>query len=187
MTDRRKRNDFFALCFGGGPASSRCDGREGLALEQLLHAQVALGPPVRAGQVPQTCCRQHQGCVTVRERTDHAGPPPDLAHQPLQRVVGPDPPPVRLGERVVGEGLGDAGLDLVGGGRQLHLPQLDYHLVGLSLRRLDVLGGMDRLEHRRHLAHLAAGHHAEHVAVEVHHAALPAGLGVVLAQSPGHQ
>ena len=40
-----------------------------------------------------------------------------------------------------------------------------------------VLLGVDGLEHQRHLAQLAGRHMAEDVAVEVHHAALPARLG----------
>jgi hypothetical protein len=36
---------------------------------------------------------------------------------------------------------------------------------------------VDGLEHQRHLAQLAGGNVAEDVAIEVHHAALPAGLG----------
>ena len=43
-----------------------------------------------------------------------------------------------------------------------------------------VLLGVDGLQHQRHLAQLAGRHVAEDVAVEVHHAALPARLGEVL-------
>lgn len=86
-------------------------------------------------------------------------------------------------KRVVGKRLVDVRVNLVGGDVQLHLPQIVDDLAGLGLGRLNVLGGMDRLEHRRHLAHLAARHDAEHVAVEVHHTTLPARRRVVLAQT----
>jgi hypothetical protein len=42
---------------------------------------------------------------------------------------------------------------------------------------------MDGLEHQGHLAQLAGRHVAEDVAVEVHHAALPARLGEVLGRA----
>jgi hypothetical protein len=45
---------------------------------------------------------------------------------------------------------------------------------------------VDGLEHQRHLAQLAGGDMAEDVAVEVHHAALPARLGEVLRYALDH-
>jgi hypothetical protein len=47
----------------------------------------------------------HEGRVAVGEGTDHAGAPADLAHDALERIVGPDAPPVLLGKGVVGQGL----------------------------------------------------------------------------------
>jgi len=43
--------------------------------------------------------------------------------------------------------------------------------------------GVDGLEHQGHLAQLAGGDMAEDVAVEMHHAALPAGLWEVLGRA----
>jgi len=37
--------------------------------------------------VPQPCCSEVEGRLTVGEGADHAGSPPDLAHDPLERVV----------------------------------------------------------------------------------------------------
>ena len=50
-------------------------------------------------------------------------------------------------------------------------------LAGVALSRGKVFLGMDGLEHQGHLAQLAGRHMAEDVAIEVHHAALPARLG----------
>ena len=49
----------------------------------------------------------------------------------------------------------------------------------------DVLARVDRLEHRRNLPHLGRGHVAEDVAVPVHDAALPGGLGEELGGTLG--
>ena len=49
--------------------------------------------------------------LAVGKGADQAGSPADLAHDPLQRVVGPQAPPVGLGETVVGERLGDPGAE----------------------------------------------------------------------------
>ena len=51
---------------------------------------------------------------------------------------------------------------------------------GLDPRRGETFLRMDRLEHPRHFLHLGIRYVAEHVAVEVHHAALPLGLGEVV-------
>ena len=53
-------------------------------------------------------------------------------------------------------------------------------LCRLALGGRKIFLGVDGLEHQRHLAQLAGGDAAEDVAVEVHHAALPARLGKVL-------
>src|SRR5882762_7836597 len=49
--------------------------------------------------------RQIDGGVAIGEGTDHAGAPADLAHDPLERIVGEDASPMLLWERVVRQGL----------------------------------------------------------------------------------
>ncbi len=61
---------------------------------------------------------------------------------------------------------------------QQHLDHPDVDLVFLC--RLTVLLGMDRLEHVAHLAHLRRWYVGKHVAVEMHHPALPAGIGKII-------
>lgn len=60
-------------------------------------------PEPRRGQV--------QAGLAVGKGTDHAGPSSDLAHDPLERVVGAELDPVAVGEGVVGQSLADVGLD----------------------------------------------------------------------------
>lgn len=62
---------------------------------------------------------QHQRTLAVWKSSDDSGPPPDLSHQPLQRVVGLDTTPVLRWHRVVAQRLVDAVLDDLRG-----LPQL---------------------------------------------------------------
>lgn len=51
------------------------------------------------GKVPEPGRGPVDGRVAVREGTDHACPSTDLAHDALERIVGPDLAPVLLGER----------------------------------------------------------------------------------------
>lgn len=50
---------------------------------------------------------------------------------------------------------------------------------------LSILGGVDRLQHRRHLPHLRPRHVGEDVAVEMNHTSLTAGIGVKLGRALG--
>jgi hypothetical protein len=52
--------------------------------------------------VPQTGCRKIEAGLTVRECADHSCPTPDLPHDALQRIVGPDLVPVDVREGIVG-------------------------------------------------------------------------------------
>src|SRR5262249_37468648 len=115
--------------------------------------------------------------LPVGERAHDARAPSDLAQDALERIVGADAPPVLLREGVVGECLLDRYLDELGGPSQPQRPQLVDHSDGFLACRRDVLARVDRLEHRRNLPHLGRGHVAEDVAVPVHDAALPSGLG----------
>jgi len=87
-----------------------------------------------------------------------------------------------VGEGVVRQRFADPFPHQLGGRRQLQGFELGHHRFGLLLGGLAIFLGVDRLEHRRHLLDLALGHHREDVAVEVHHAPLPLGLGIVLGQ-----
>src|SRR5215472_9097534 len=73
----------------------------------------AVGPQPGRGQV-----------APVGERPDDARAPPDLAQEPLERVVGADPPPVLLGECIVGQGLLDPRFRELGGSGQAQAAQL---------------------------------------------------------------
>lgn len=80
------------------------------------------------------------------------------------------------GEARVGQRLRDAVADALGGRRQPHVLQLGGDTAGLLRARLQRLLGMDGLEHRGHLGALGLGDLREHVAVEVHRAALVGGV-----------
>ena len=116
---------------------------------------------------------------------DHAGAAPDLSQNTLERVVGADTRPVLLRECVVGQRLLDRRCHKLGSIVKAQAAQLLDHLDSLLPCRRDVLAGMDRLKHRRDLPHLGRGHVAEDVAVPVHDAALPRGLGKELGSALG--
>src|ERR1700704_3534647 len=131
-------------------------------------------------RVPAMCLtwpRPGEGRVAVGEGADHAGSPADLAHDALERIVGPDTPPALLWRRVVRQGLGPRRLDPLGRLAEPHVSQSPDNLRRVALGGWQVLLSMDGLEHQRHLAQLAGGDMAEDVAVEMHHATLPARLG----------
>ena len=67
-------------------------------LVQQRRIQVATGAPLTLGDVLQPRGHEHEGAPSVREGAHHAGSPADLAVEPLDGVVGPDPPPVLAGE-----------------------------------------------------------------------------------------
>ena len=81
------------------------------------------------------------------------------------------------------ERLLDASGDDLGRAGELHLAQLGDHQHGLRPGRLEVLLVMDGLEHRGDLPDLRGRHRRPHVAVEMDHAALPAGVGIKLGQA----
>ena len=123
--------------------------------------------------------------LPVGERAHDARTPSDFAQDALERIVGADAPPVLLREGVVGERLLDRRLDEVGSPGQPQRAQLLDHSDDLFACGHDVLARVDRLEHRRDLPHLGRGHVAEDVAVPVHDAALPGGLGEELGGTLG--
>ena len=88
-----------------------------------------------------------------------------------------------LREGVVGERLADGGLDEFGRLGQPHGAQLGDDVLGLASGRLAALLGVDRLQHESHLAQLRRRYMAEDVAVEMHRAVLPAGLGIELSRA----
>ena len=52
--------------------------------------------------------------IAPLERHHHPGPPSDLLHDPLQRVVGSDFVPLDVRKGVVGQGLANVRLDQLG-------------------------------------------------------------------------
>lgn len=74
------------------------------------HKYVAAGAPLDLRGVLQAGCHQHELVrgppFSVRERPDQARAPADHAIDPLNGVVGADPPPVGAWEARVRKGLG---------------------------------------------------------------------------------
>src|ERR1700722_20374468 len=120
-------------------------------------------------------CQVEAG-LTVGESTDDAGSAPDLFHDPLQRIVGPDLLPVNVREAIVGQGLVDGLLDEVGCFAHLACPQVANDRLGLVVGGLPALLSVNGLEHMAHLTDAGGRDVAKDVAVEVHHAALVARL-----------
>src|SRR5438128_1848448 len=67
---------------------------------QQLDVQVSLGRPRTTGYVPQPGRGKIEGGLTIRECADHARPPSDLAQDALERIVGANPAPMLLREKL---------------------------------------------------------------------------------------
>ena len=115
--------------------------------------------------------------MTVWKCTDDAGSAADLSHDPLERIVGPDLLPVDIRKGVVGQRLVDALLDEVGCFAHLAGSKILDDRSGLLVGGRSVLLGMNGFEHVAHVTDLCCRHVAKDIAVEMHHAALPASLG----------
>lgn len=133
-------------------------------------------------------CYQVQAGRRVGKRADHAGSPPDLAHDPFQRVVCPQLHPMAVRESVVGQGFPDMGVDEVRRAHKTLAAEFIDDGPGFRFGGGPVLLGVDRLQHMADLAHLGRRHLTEDIAVEMHDTALPAGLrqilGYALDQAP---
>ena len=139
---------------------------------QVLHVHVFFAAPLGARHMAKSSTDQHQGGISIRERSHHAGPAADLTVQPLDHVVGADTGPMLAGKITVGQRFLNAVLDLLGSLLQLHGAQLGDHGFRLLAGRLFALLRVDRLEHFCHNFDLGFGHNRENVAVEMHRAAL---------------
>ena len=79
----------------------------------------------------------------------------------------PDPPPVRIGKIIVGEGIGNALSDDFGSLCQLMRRQLLDNSPGFFPGCLFVLRGMDRFQHPGHAFDLAFGNNGRHIVVKM--------------------
>jgi hypothetical protein len=99
--------------------------------------------------------------------------PSDLAQDAVKWVVGPNAPPVLLGEVVVGQCLLKACCRKLGGPGQPQCVQFLDHLQSFLARRRKIFARVDCLQHRRNLADLGRGHLTEDVALPMDNASLP--------------
>ena len=90
---------------------------------------------------------QHQGGVSVRNRTNHPRPAPDLTVQSLDGIVRSDLYPMLGGKVTVGQRFFDAIRYFLCSLRQLHGLQLGNNCGGLLTGCLLALLGIDRFEH----------------------------------------
>jgi len=126
--------------------------------------------------VPQSCRGQHQCRLPIREGAHYLGSSLDLPDDPLQRVVGLDVTPVLSGEEEVTQRLVNTLTDRLRCGGEPPLLQLLDDAPGLLHGFLVVLLGVDCLEHRRDLFHLAARSDGEDVSVKVDHGTVEKGV-----------
>ena len=54
---------------------------------QVLHVHVFLVAPLSTSHVAEPGADQHQGGISIRERSHHAGPAADLPVQPLNYII----------------------------------------------------------------------------------------------------
>lgn len=116
--------------------------------------------------------------LTVREWADNARAPSDLAHQPLQRIISANTPPVFVRKGIKAQRLFDRFAQSVGQLRQLHRSQLVLYVTRLGERSLARHAGVNGVEHQRHFTHLAARNLAQAVAVPMNRTALPQCFGI---------
>lgn len=129
---------------------------------------------------------QHQSRIAVWEGPDDPRPPPDLAVDALDPVVRPDPAPVLRWEFRVGKRLGEPVAHRPRGRPEPHRFQLLRHLLGFSGACLARFLRVDRLQHARRGLPPGHGNPSQHVAVEMHRAALVAGPGEHLLERTEH-
>ena len=129
---------------------------------------------------------QHQGRVAAREGPYDSRPPPDLAVDALDTVIGPDSAPVLRREVRVGESLGEAVAHRPRGRAEPHPVQLVRHLRRLPRARLARFLRVNRLQQARHGLPPGHGHPSQHVSVEVDRAALVACPGEHLLERTEH-
>ena len=115
--------------------------------------------------------------LAIWERNNHAGTPPDLSHDPLQRIIGADLLPVDVGKGVVCQRFGHAAVDQIR--RRVHsgAAKLLDDCARLAIGCIPTLLGMDGFEHVGNRADLGGWHMAEDVAVKMNHTALPSSFG----------
>ena len=155
-------------------------------LVQQRHVQVAAGAPLAPRDVLEPRGHEHEGASSVREGAHHPGAPADLAVEPLDGVVGPDPPPVGGGEPRVRQGLGAAPADGLRGILEPHGFRLVGDLGSLPPRRLARLHDVDRLEHRGDLRAPRLRRLRQNAPVEADGAALVGGLREHLGDRADH-
>lgn len=129
---------------------------------------------------------QHQSRIAVWEGPDDPRPPPDLAVDALDPVVRPDPAPVLRWEFRVGKRLGEPVAHRPRGRPEPHRFQLLRHLLGFSGACLARFLRVDRIQHARRGLPPGHGNPSQHVAVEMHRAALVAGPGEHLLERTEH-
>ena len=138
------------------------------------------------GDVLQPGGDEHERRVPVGECAHDPRPPPDLAVYPLDAVVGPDSAPVLRWEIGVGRGLPEA---VAHGSRrrpELHSLELRRDFLRLAGARPARLLRVDRLEHPGNRLPPRHRDPSQHVSVEVHGAALVAGLREHLLEGAEH-
>lgn len=129
---------------------------------------------------------EHERRISVGERAHDPRPPLDLAVYPLDPVVGSDDPPVLRWELRVGQGLFEPGADGSGRRREPHIVELGSDLLRLAGTRFARLLRVNRLEHPSDRISLRHREPLQHVAVEVHSAAVVAGLREHLIEGTEH-
>ena len=84
------------------------------SIVEFFDIHILPGAPLSGGNMPQPGADQHQSGITIRKAPDHSGSPPDLAIDPLKRIVGPQLGPVLGGKIHVVESFVNTSLNKIG-------------------------------------------------------------------------
>ena len=73
------------------------------AADRVVACSCSISRTRRSSNLAQPCCRQVEARLTIRKGSDHTCAAPDLFHDPLERIVGPDLMPVDVGGGIIGQ------------------------------------------------------------------------------------
>ena len=136
--------------------------------------------------MPQAGTDQHEGGFAIRKGSNDFGSTFDLAVDPFQSIVGPDPGPMLSWKTHIGESFVYTGLNLISSLAKLHFAQLGYDRIGFLTGRSLVLLSMNGFQHLCYSLYTLLRNYREDIPVEMDRTTLVFGIRENLADSFDH-